>query len=672
MIFSTVAFILYFLAPLLVIYYLVPGKIKNPLLLAASVVFLALCGLRLFLIPIAAAAVNYFYGMLLSKHRTKPILFAGAAINVLLIVIFRLLMKSTDILYIAPDMLLFCGMCYGAMRGITYLGDIYAGTTAMQKNPVKFGLYMLYFPLFASGPVIKYNDFRRLMADRKLIGIRFLGGAGLFLCGLLKKVIIADRLRLIWQTIFSYDFTGLSLVNAWLGLIALGLYIYFMFASFWDMGVGISRMLGIDADRRVRPIRYFTHLDLEKILRLAPVLAGFICVMSVMSMKGITGYAAALFRGSYIGWGEQDFMYRLTSNLGLLLLSVIIASGVIRFLIEALRPAKMKNTKFANIASLVIMALLIAAGAVNLISLAKAPVPEDNGSALDGTFIRAADTHIAQNSFFTQRLFHINADIGYLLGQKGLNGVHYTKDSRLIERPKPYNEGMVDRYIEGVDSVLDIERYTTYIAAVPPAFEIMKHSLKPYTYDDRVLKVTHRISELLSDSDIRFLDCTDALISSSDEKIYRSTDSSLTHKGRNAVYKALGELLGYTPGRKETMLAEHEDIFRGDLWSRAGLDTTEPDSAESINELNAPYTERTDGISHTFSSDAGNGRALVIVTDGYGFGIPNLLADSFDVVYHISASHSAEEVKQFIDERYVTDVLYLVGTETILNGGYNE
>ena len=672
MIFSTVTFILYFLAPLLVIYYLVPKKIKNPLLLAASVVFLALCGLKLFLIPIAAAAANYFYGMLLGKHRNKPILYAGAAVNVLFVVIFRLLMRSTDILNIAPDMLLFCGMCYGAMRGITYLGDIYAGTTAVQKNPIKFFLYMLIFPLFAAGPVIKYNDFRQLMAKRKLVGIRFLGGAGLFLCGLLKKVILADRLRLIWQAISSYDFTGLSLVNAWLGLIALGLYIYFMFTAFWDMGIGICRMLGIDADRHVRPIRYFKHIDLEKILRLIPLLAGFVCVMSVMSMKGIGQYAAALFRAGYIGWGEQDFMYRLTSNLGLLLLSVIVASGVIRFLIEALRPAKIRNTRFANIMSLVIMALLIAAGAIDLIPLAKAQAPKDMGSPVDGTFIRAAESHISQNSFFTERLFHINADIGYLLGQKGLNGVHYTKDSRLIERPKPYNEGMVDRYIEGVDSVLDIERYTTYIAAVPPAFEIMKHSLKPYTYDDRVLRVTHRISELLSDSDIRYLDCTDALISNSDEKIYRSTASSLTHRGRNAVYKALGELLGYTPGRKEALLAENEGVVRGELWKKAGLDTTEPDSSEMINELNAPYTRGEDGIAHTFSSNAGNGRALVIVTDDYGFGIPNLLADSFDAVYWINASHSAAEIKQFIDERYVTDVLYLVGTDTILNGGYNE
>ena len=661
MTFSTLTFILYFLTPLLLVYYLVPKSVRNWLLLAVSILFCTAAGPVYMLIPVASVLINFFIGKILGVHRTVPVLAVGTAANTLLPLLFRLLLAPSDIQGIMPPVILFLGTCLCSLRAMTYLIDLFRGRTAVQTNPLKFALYMLFFPTFTAGPVIQYNEFRLALDNRKSYGSKLLIGVGYFVMGLLKKLIIADHLHPTWLAISSYDFTGLSLANAWLGFFALVLYVYFSLSGHWDMATGLCRMLGFDFSRRFHPVALIRKTGKAAWAYLFPLLSALGALLSAFRLDRIIYYIKAMLNTGYIGYGETDFMYRFTSERGFIILALICAVGLSFLRLIQIKP---KKSRIADCAALTVIAALIAVSAINTVStILQSSFKAPEAHIINGSYTAALENSIYEGSPFRERLFCLNNDIGYLLGRRGKNGVHYASDNALIERPAVYNEKAVDSFIEGVDYITDSERYETRLAVVPPAFKIMSDTLGPYTYDGRVTQVTERIDTLLAESSIHYTDLTDTMRSNRDKNLYYKTSTALSAEGTYIVYSALGAELGYKPypmSDFDTEILSGPERFA--LCDRAGTDFQPYEYADILKYRysSASETDSADGIV-TYSSDSQSGRALALISDTY---IP-MIYEHFDIVYTISANKSPEDIKQFLNDKFITDVLVLCSTDTV-------
>ena len=668
MTFYNIGFILYFLTPFIIIYYLVPSGAKNAVLLAASILFGLLAGPMYFLVILGSIAVNYLLGILIGKHRTAPLLAIGAAANTILPIIFRLNMKPEMLGTLSPVIILFFGMCMCSFRALTYLIDLYKGTTAIQRNILKFMNYMLYFPAFTAGPLIRYNDFRLQLRERDHSGTDFIKGTAYFICGILKKTVFADRLAALWHTILNSDLSVLTAANAYLGIAALVLCILISVSAYWDCAVGLCRITGFDVSRSFRPIRYIREIGAAAAAYLFPLAASAWALVSLFDIPTAETLFNATLKGN--GFNEVPFLYHFCSNRILLLVSAVIALRIPallgRLITKPFKHERKKDSTAARIASLAVMAGLLVFSTANAV-LMDYPEKTFYTENRDDAALRIADKSSSQSFIFSEQLDMLNADAGFLMKVSGKNGVYYAEGNTLIERPADYNERSVDAAIETIDAVSDKERYTTHIALIPPAYEIHADTLPPYAHDNRVKKTVNRVYELLDGSAIELFDASALLKDNSGKKLYYSTSPELTAEGTYIVYKALTQQLGCKDYGYDTFgFKEGSYGYKGDLWHKAGTHFTAADRYSEP--LKAE--ERIDGNVSVLSSDAKSGRALVLITDGTAPDIDRLFSKSFDTVYVFRADADKERMREtvskYLSDKFVTDMLVVCGTDFML------
>lgn len=667
MTFYNIGFILYFLTPFIIIYYLVPSGAKNAVLLAASVLFGLLAGPVYFLAILGAVAVNYLLGRLMGKHRTVPLLVLGTAANTILPIIFRLNMKPEMLSAVSPELILFFGMCMCSFRALTYLIDLYKGTTAIQRNILKFMSYMLYFPSFTAGPLICYNDFRLKPSESEHFGIDFLKGTAYFVCGLLKKTIFADRLSALWHTIITSDLNTLTAANAYLGLAALVLCILISLSAYWDCAVGLCRITGFDVSRHFRPMRYIKKIGAAAVVYLFPVAASVAALMSLFNMPVAGTLFNAMQKGN--GFNDVSFLYHFCSNRILLLVSAVLAMRIPallgRLVMKCIKREKKKDGAAARITALAVMAGLLVLSTANFV-LMERPLKNDKVK-FDSNTLREAEKYFSKSFIFAEQLDMLNADAGFIMRTSGKNGVYYSKGNTLIERPADYSEKSVDESIEAIDAVSDKECYTTHIVLIPPAYEINADKLPPYAHDNRVKKTINRVYTLLDGSAIQLFDAGRLLEDNSHKKLYYSTSPELTAEGTYLVYEAMTKQLGCRVYSYDAFgFKEGSYGYKGDLWHRAGTHFTETDRYAEP----AKAEERIDGDVTVLSSDAKSGRALALVTDGITPDIDRLFVKSFDTVYVFHAdsdkTRMKETVNKYLSDKFVTDMLVVCGTDFMM------
>lgn len=674
--FVSISFILYFLVPLLVIYYLVPKKLKDIVLFIASLIFCAAAGPMYFVVPLALIILNYIMGHIVGRHRRLPWLMTAAVINTVIPLALGLSLTPEALHERLPELAMFCGSCMCSLRALSYLTDLYKGTTAIQSSPFKFGLYMLYFPAFAAGPVISYNDFRLKLCHRKHRSHEFLCGTMYFVCGILKKVILADRLEVLWNTIRVSDYTVLTAANAWFGLTALVLCIVISVSSYWDCAVGMCRMTGFEVSRVFHPIQRIKKSGAFSILGAVPIAAAIFCIVRLHDMSGARQYINALSFRTSSGLHNLDFMYRLNSNRILLIVSIIAAlhipSLIVRLTLCFVPKKEHKDNTVKSGAALVIIALMLAVSALNTLYAAlhaenaehTEPLLNVN-SVMDGSYIREKEKHIADISLYKNELDMINSDVGYLMGISGVNGVYYAKGNTLIECPPPYNERNVDAAIEKLDAISDSERYTMELSLIPPSYETYEDRMPEYAHDGRVKKVQNRVCTLLNGSPIKLFDASDALETANVDNVYYSTSPSLNAYGVYALYQALASELDYEAydyGAFNFKTCEY--TYEGELMHRAGNHFTRKDN---YTEPEKPESEFDNGvvISH---SDAQRGRALAVVADTSAPDIDMLMSKNFDTVYMIDINTSAEDINMYLSDKFITDVIAVCSTDYIAEG----
>ena len=258
MVFSSIIFLFIFLPSVLLLYYTLPRSLQNSLLLLSSLVFYAWGEGQYVLIMLFSIAMNYFVGLGLAKVQGKHrqlLLAIGIVLNFLPLLFFKysafLLLNlhslTGGVVPLPAESLkvhLPAGISFFTFQSVSYVVDIYRGTTAPQKQVIHLGLYISLFPQLIAGPIVRYHDIVSQIARRHVSIEGFAEGVERFVLGLGKKVLIANPLGNVADIIFDQPVEMLSTPLAWLGIASYSLQIYFDFSGYSDMAIGLGRMFG--------------------------------------------------------------------------------------------------------------------------------------------------------------------------------------------------------------------------------------------------------------------------------------------------------------------------------------------------------------------------------------------------------------------------------------------
>ena len=248
MVFSSIVFLFYFLAPVIAVYFLVPKKHKNIVLFIASLFFYAWGEPKYVLIMLFSAVFNYISGLVIDRARLKKLALAVNVIGNIGILIF---FKYTGFIcswfgVSGINIALPIGISFYTFQALSYTIDVYRKNTKVQKSFLNFGLYLALFPQLIAGPIVRYDDVARQLSNRTITGKKFMQGFSRFCAGLCKKVILANGIGRLWTMISGGDIGSLPMSVAWLGIFAYAMQIYFDFSGYSDMAIGLGKMFGFD------------------------------------------------------------------------------------------------------------------------------------------------------------------------------------------------------------------------------------------------------------------------------------------------------------------------------------------------------------------------------------------------------------------------------------------
>lgn len=241
MVFSSIEFLLGFLPVFLVIYYLTPASYKNLVLFLGSLLFYAYGEPGYVLLLMASIVLNYFCGRVLAPggklgKRARQICFIGIlSVNVGMLALFKW----------APEgWALPLGVSFYTFQIISYLADVYRGDMEPESSFLKLGTYVSMFPQLVAGPIVNYGEVSEALKAPQVSPADMDGGLKTFVWGLAMKVLVADRLAILWNEIATIGYISISTPLAWMGAVSYSMQIYFDFYGYSLMAIGLGRMLG--------------------------------------------------------------------------------------------------------------------------------------------------------------------------------------------------------------------------------------------------------------------------------------------------------------------------------------------------------------------------------------------------------------------------------------------
>lgn len=254
MVFSSMLFLWLFLLCVLLIYYISNDKLKNTILLAFSLIFYAWGEPKYIILMLISVGANYICGILIDRYRSKSklILIVDIILNLLLLGYFKYFNFFIDIInsligntvFSFKTIALPIGISFYTFQILSYTIDLYRKEIGVQKNFLNLALYVSFFPQLIAGPIVKYKDVEKEINHRKVNVNLFVSGIKRFTYGLGKKVILANTLSFIADSIYLYDMSELNTPLVWLAAISYMLQIYFDFSGYSDMAIGLGRLFG--------------------------------------------------------------------------------------------------------------------------------------------------------------------------------------------------------------------------------------------------------------------------------------------------------------------------------------------------------------------------------------------------------------------------------------------
>ena len=237
---------------MLILHTVIPNrKVKNGLLLAASLLFYAYGEPVYVLLMLESALINYIFACLLSVHRKKWILSLAVIVNLGLLGVFKytgfLLTNLNALLGLSltvPQIALPIGISFFTFQALSYVIDVYRDDVAVQKNYGKLLLYISFFPQLIAGPIVRYKDIAREIDERTVDARQIAFGLRRFIAGLGKKVLIANAMGAAADYIFNHGAANLNILGAWIGAVAYLMQIYYDFSAYSDMAIGLGKMFG--------------------------------------------------------------------------------------------------------------------------------------------------------------------------------------------------------------------------------------------------------------------------------------------------------------------------------------------------------------------------------------------------------------------------------------------
>ena len=253
MVFSSMVFMCVFLPAVFILHCILPGiRMKNALLLLASVLFYAYGEPIYIILLFISTLLNYFCAYFIEGSRHKKGILALAVIcNLGILVVFKytgFILGTVNSLFglnlPLPQIRMPIGISFFTFQAMSYVIDVYRGTTKAQKNYAKVLLYISFFPQLIAGPIVKYHDMEWEIDHRtqSLEGISL--GIRRFSAGLCKKVLISNTMGLVADQLFGAATGNINAAGAWLGAISYMLQIYFDFSGYSDMAIGLGWMFG--------------------------------------------------------------------------------------------------------------------------------------------------------------------------------------------------------------------------------------------------------------------------------------------------------------------------------------------------------------------------------------------------------------------------------------------
>jgi alginate O-acetyltransferase complex protein AlgI len=262
MVFSSSLFLLYFLPAFLLLYYATPRFLKNYVALAASLLFYAWGAPDfIFIVVLSIIADFYLVKVMYTKTGNTKRWLTGAsiALNVGMLLYFKyanFFVENIDLLLQQlgsepvkwTHVALPIGISFFTFQKMTYAVDVHRGVHPPLKKVTDLALYILMFPQLIAGPIVRFNEIASQLTDRRSneTADNRLTGFFRFALGLAKKVMIANPLGAYADSVFAADPAMLSTAVLWIGILAYAFQIYYDFAGYSDMAIGLGRMIGFD------------------------------------------------------------------------------------------------------------------------------------------------------------------------------------------------------------------------------------------------------------------------------------------------------------------------------------------------------------------------------------------------------------------------------------------
>ena len=254
MLFSSIPFLYTFLPCVLILYFLVPGCLKNTVLLFSSLFFYAWGEPRFVVFMVIAIVQGYVFGLLVEKFRDRPkqaklCLWASAVVSLGLLCYCKyadffisgfntLTGLSLPLLHVALPI----GISFYTFQILSYVIDVYRGDVTAQRNLIDLAAYVAMFPQLIAGPIVRYADIAPQLKHRTHTLSDAAYGARRFIIGLSKKVLLAN---VLYELISAYkDGAEISVLFTWLYAAAYILHLYFDFSGYSDMAIGLGRIFG--------------------------------------------------------------------------------------------------------------------------------------------------------------------------------------------------------------------------------------------------------------------------------------------------------------------------------------------------------------------------------------------------------------------------------------------
>lgn len=247
--FTSLEFLFRFLPVFLVVYYLVPSRFKNAVLLLGSLVFYAFGEPLYIIVLIGLILVNYLFASLGFKRKAngggkedkkcKVLMIVAVCIDVLTLATFKGLAVFVD------SSIFPLGLSFYIFKMISFQVDVMRGDVKIRPTFIEAATYFSMFPQISQGPIMRYEE-GELFNPKKPSLKSAEEGLRLFVIGLSMKVLLADRIGILWNDLGMYGYQSISTPLAWMGAFAYSFELYFDFWGYSLMASGMMVAMGFE------------------------------------------------------------------------------------------------------------------------------------------------------------------------------------------------------------------------------------------------------------------------------------------------------------------------------------------------------------------------------------------------------------------------------------------